>query len=154
MRERGKIAAGADRAAAGDDRVHPRVERRDQRVERRATHAGVALGEHIRAQRHHRADRGYAQRRVDAGRVAPEQVTLQRGQRGPRDLDFGERAEAGVDTVGGVIAGGGAIDNRARGIDGGCGAWIERHGLEAVCDGFKLLEGQGIAGETHHVNGE
>ena len=54
MGERRQVAAGADGAAAGHHRMHARVERVDQPIERLAADAGVALGQHVGAQRHHR----------------------------------------------------------------------------------------------------
>ena len=82
----------------------PRVEQRDQRVERLEPDAGEALRQHVRAQRHRRAHGADRQRLADAGRVAAQQVELQRFERVGRDLDVGERAEAGVDAVGRLVA--------------------------------------------------
>ena len=94
------------------------IERLDQAVERRAAHARVALREHVRAQRHHRAHRADRQRLADAGGVAPQQVALEVAERVPRNLHFGQRAEAGVDAVDRRVAGRMAIDDGARGVDG------------------------------------
>ena len=85
VRERREVAAGADRSAARHDRVDARVERVDQPVERRAPDAGVALREHVGAQRHHRAHRARRQRLADAGRVAAQQVALQLAERVPAE---------------------------------------------------------------------
>ena len=99
VRQRREVAARPDRSAARHDRMDARVERVDQPVERRAPDAGVALREHVRPQRHHRPHRARRQRLADAGRVAAQQVPLQRPQRVPRNLHLGQRAEAGVDAV-------------------------------------------------------
>ena len=90
----------------------PRVEQRDQRVERLDADAGEALRQHVRAQRHRRAHGARRQRLADAGGVAAQQVELQRLERVGRDLHFGERAEAGVDAVGRLVAARAAIDRR------------------------------------------
>jgi hypothetical protein len=90
VRERREIAAGADRAAAGHERVHMRVQQIEQAIERAAANAGVALGEDVGAQRHHRAHRAPRQQLADAGRVAAQEVALQIAERVLRDLDFSQ----------------------------------------------------------------
>ena len=99
MRERREVAARADRAAARHERVHAAVEQLDEALERGAANAGEALGEHVRAQRHRRAHRAHRQRLADAGRMAAQQIELQRAERAARNRRLRQRAEAGVDAV-------------------------------------------------------
>ena len=51
VRERGEVAAGADRSARRHAGVHAGVEQRDERLDGLDANSGVALGEHVRAQR-------------------------------------------------------------------------------------------------------
>ena len=121
VRQRREVAARADRSAARHDRMDARVERVDQPIERRAPDARVALREHVRAQRHHRAHGARRQRLADARRVAAQQVPLELAERVSRNLDLGQRAEAGVDAVDRRVARRVPIDDGARGVDGARG---------------------------------
>jgi hypothetical protein len=138
-------AAGADRAAARHDRVNARVQRVDQAVECRAPDAGVALREDVGAQRHHRAHGARRQRLADAGRMAAQQVALQRAEGAARNLDLRQRAEAGVDAVGRRVAGGRPLDHRPGGVDRRAGARVERDRRALVRDRRQLLECQACA---------
>ncbi len=99
MRQRSQVAARADRAPARHLRVHAAVEQVDQAFERDAADAGESFGEHVGAQRHRRAHRANGERLADAGRVAAEQIELERAERAARNGGVGQRAEAGVDPV-------------------------------------------------------
>ena len=99
VRERRKVAARADRSAARHARVDAAIEHVDQPLERAAADAGEALGEDVGAQRHRRTHGADRQRLADAGRVAAQQIELERAKRIARDRRLGQRAEAGVDAV-------------------------------------------------------
>ena len=92
------------------------VEHRDEQVERLEPDAGMAACQDVGAQRHHRADDGDGEEVADAGGMAAQQVDLQRVERVGRDADLGEGSEPGVDAVDRRVAGGLAIDHRARGV--------------------------------------
>ena len=76
--------------------------------------ARIALGQHVRAQRHRRPHRPDRQRRPEPGRVAPQEVPLQRLERIGRDRDLGERSEPGVDAVHRLVPEGLPFNDRAR----------------------------------------
>ena len=105
VRERREVAARAHRAARGHDRVHAGVEQRDQR--HRACSARMPEWPHAstlaRSAIIARTARA-GERLADAGRMAAQQVQLQRRQRVVRDAHLGERAEAGVDAVHRLVA--------------------------------------------------
>ena len=142
VRERREVAAGPDRAAARHDRVDARVQHGDQQIQRRAPDARESLRQHVRAKRHHRAYGRHAQRRVDARRVAPQQIALQLAERALLDLDFGERSEAGVDAVDRRVSGGVALDDGARRVDAARGLRRERHRREIFRDRQEIRQGE------------
>ena len=79
--------------------MHAAIEQREQQFQRLETDAGESFRQHIRAQRHRRADDRHRQRVADAGGMTAQQIELQFGERVVRDADVGEVAEAGVDAV-------------------------------------------------------
>ena len=113
MRQGREIAARADRAAARHARMHAPVEQVEEALERGSANAGVALGEHVRAQRHRRAYRANRERLADARRVTAKQIELERTKRAARNGRLRQRTKAGVDPVHRVVARGFAIDDGA-----------------------------------------
>jgi hypothetical protein len=114
VRERGEVAAGADRAPRGHDGMHTGVQQCDEHVERLDPDAGVSLREHVRAQRHDRAHDRRRQRFADARGVAPQQIQLEAIELVGRNRDVGQRAESGVDSVHSVAGRRMRVDHRAR----------------------------------------
>ena len=104
MRERRQVAAGADRSARRHARMHAALSSAISASSVSTLMPGEAFRQHVRAQRHRRAHGARRQRLADAGGVAAEQVELQRFERVGRDLDVGERSEAGVDAVDRLVA--------------------------------------------------
>ena len=96
---------------------------------------GEALRQHVGAQRHRRADGAGRQRIAEPGGVAAQQVELQRLERVGRDLDVGERSEAGVDAVGRLVAARPPIDDGARRAHALARRVGQRDRLAAVRDG-------------------
>jgi hypothetical protein len=150
MRERREIAARPDGPAARHDGMHPRVERGDQQLERRPPDPRVPFRQDVGAQRHHRAHRARRQGRVDARRVAAQQVPLERAQRVPGNLHFRQRSESRVDAVHRRVASGVPLDDRARRLDRARRRGIERDRREAVGYGFEVGQRQRRAIEQNH----
>jgi hypothetical protein len=82
--------------------------------------------------------------------VTAQQVQLERLERVRRNPDVGERAEAGVDAVDGVLALGGAIDHRARRLNLRHRRRGEADRLEAIGDRHQLIERQRRTVEEDH----
>ena len=85
VRQRRQVAARPDRSARRHDGMHTAIDQRDQQLERLDPNAGKAFRQHVRAQRHRRADDGHRQRIADAGGVAAQQIDLQLGERVVRE---------------------------------------------------------------------
>ncbi len=80
VRERSEVAARSDGAARGDDGRDLRVQEGHDPVDELGPDAGVALGEAVAEQQHHRADRVGRQRLADGGGVAADEVLLELGE--------------------------------------------------------------------------
>ena len=89
--------------------------------------------------------------------MAADQVALERLDFGWLDVDVGKLAEAGVDAIGGLIAGEERIDDGAGGLDAGQGGGIEGDGT--VYEGYlgDIVEGERLTGEEqrggHDITG-
>jgi adenylosuccinate synthase len=130
--------------------MHAAVEQRDQRLERLDADAREALGQHVRAQRHRRANRPHRQDLADARGVAAQQVDLQRREIGLLDPRLREVAESGVDAVDRLVAVGLRIDDRARRRDPGPRLGREADGRAVVGDGQQIGQCQAGAVEKNH----
>ena len=150
VRERREIPARADRAARGDARVHAGVHERDERVQRLEADAREAFCQRVGAQCHRGADRARRQRIADAGRMAAQQVELERLERVGRDLHVGKRSEAGVDAVGRLVAARAPIHDLARRAHARARLGRERDGLAAIGDRDELFDGERGAVENNH----
>ena len=142
VRERGEVAARADRAARGHDRMHAGIEQRDERVERLDSDAGVALREHIRTQRHDRAHDRRRQRFADARGVAAQQIQLEAIELVGWNRDVGQRAEAGVHAVDGAAGRRMRVDDRARPAHAVTRRRSDVHALAVTRDVCECLEGE------------
>ena len=121
VRERREVAARADRSAARHARMHARVEQREQRssVSRRMPEKPLASTF---------ARSAIIARTARAGSGSPTPAAWLRSRLSCSSpsasrgiFDLGERAEAGVDAVDRRVAGGVAIDDGARRVDGARG---------------------------------
>ena len=83
--------------------------------------------------------------------MAAQQIELQRLERVGRNLHFGERAEAGVDAVGRLVAVRPAIDDGARGAHALARGGGERDRLAAVGDRQQLLDRERGSVQNNHV---
>ncbi len=131
--------------------MHAAVEQVDQAFERAAADAGESFGEHVGAQRHRRAHRADRERFADAGRVAAEQIELERAERAARNGGVGQRAEAGVDPVDGFVARGLAIDDGPCRVDARGGGRREPDRGAFVRDRDEAVERQRVAVEQNHL---
>jgi hypothetical protein len=126
------------------------VQHVEQPFEGGPPYAGKSFREDVRAQRHRRADRARWQRLADPGRVAAQQIQLERAKSLARDGRLRERAEAGIDAVDRCVAGGFAVHDSPRSIHAARGLRRKRHLLIAVGDGEKLADGKRRAVEQNH----
>jgi hypothetical protein len=150
MRERCEVAACANRTARRYDRMYGAVDQRQQQLQCFDANSGKSFGEHIRAQRHRRADHGDRQGIADTGRVTAQQIHLQFGERFVRDPHVGEVAEAGVDAVGRRIVVGSLVNDDACRAHALARHVAEREWLVAVRDGDQIIERERFAVEEDH----
>ena len=117
VRRRRQVAARPQRAA----RRHPGheigVEHGAEQLQRLGTHARVAPGERVDADRHRRAHDVARQRLADADGVAAHQVLLQLADLVDGDVRRGELAEAGGHAVDDALLGDDLLDDVARAGD-------------------------------------
>ncbi len=154
VRERGEIAARADRALARHDRRDAAVEHRHDRVERLRLDAGVAGRERVRAQHAGSAHDRNRERLAGSRRVAAHQVELQLdGLRGI-DRNVGQPPKAGRDAVNRLAAREPRVDELTRAHDAGAGRrgnldrsalrdrleGLEREVVAVELDGHKLAQ--------------
>ncbi len=138
VRERREVAARSDGSPRRDNRVHSGIEQREQRLERLDPHPREPERQHVRPERHRRADDADRQRLADAGRVAAQEIDLQRVERAPVDADLGEGSEPGVDAVHGRVQRGKPIDDAACSLHAGPGLGRKRR-RRAIGDGHQTI---------------
>ncbi len=143
VRQRRQVAARANRSTRRHVRVNAAVQRVDEPLQRLEPDAREPLRQHVRPQRHRRADDGHGERIADAGGVAAEQVHLQRPERVWRDADFRELAEAGVDAVGRLVALREAVDDGPRRAHALARGISQSDRLAVVRDGNEVIQRQG-----------
>src|SRR5206468_11275805 len=80
VRERGEIAAGADRAFLWHDWADATVKHFTKHLDDLETDSTQTEGEHIRSQQHHRAHFRFRKRIADAAGVAANKVELELAQ--------------------------------------------------------------------------
>src|SRR5439155_18247291 len=86
-------------ATRRDNRMHPRIEHPQQNLDHFKATTRVALREHVRALKHHRAYDSLGKRLSDPARMRTDQVDLKLTKFFSRDRDIGKRTKAGVDAV-------------------------------------------------------
>ena len=112
VRERREVAGAAERAVLVDDRRDARVQHRRVGLRRLDAHAGPAGRERREPQQHQRADDLALDLGSAARRVAADQAALELHAPLRRDVQRGQRAEAGRDAVVRVRVGGERFDDR------------------------------------------
>ena len=100
VRERRKIARGADRTLGGDHRIHLPVQQREQPVDQLIADAGQALGERIDLQCQDQADDSVGQGLTDPRGMRHQQVSLQEFQLVVGDAGLGQQPKPGIDAIG------------------------------------------------------
>ncbi len=140
VRERGQIARRADGALLRHDRVDARLEAREEELERRAPDSREPLREAVRAQEHHRADGGRAERGARPRRMAPHEVELELAELLAGDHDVGEPAEARRHPVDDPVLRDGPVDDGPRGVHAPGGARRERRRRVAGGDAGEIFE--------------
>ena len=80
-------------------RRHPRVEQRQQRLKRGQPNPRTPFGQHVGAQRHHRAGFGHRQRFTHSGRVTAQQIELQCRQLVVGNAHLRQRPKTRVDAI-------------------------------------------------------
>ena len=113
MREWREIAARADASLLRNRRVQARIEHGDEQLRKVGARAGVAFGDHVRAQQHHRTNLALGEQWTDAGGVTSHEVDLELGEALLWDRDFGQLSETGRDAVGNCIARDEIVDDSA-----------------------------------------
>ena len=126
------------------------VQQRDQRVQGLEADSREALCQHVGPQRHRRPHGAHRQRIAHAGRVAAQQIDLQRVERVGRNLHLGERSESGIDSVDRLVGQCLAIDDGAGGADACRRFGCERDGFGAIGDGQELIERERRTVEQDH----
>ena len=152
VRERREVAARAERPVLGHDRGDPGVEQREHRLGQQRPRAGAAHRERARAQQHHRPDDLGLDRRAHPGGVRAHERALQLLAALDGDRDVGERAEAGRDAVGRLLAAGQPLDDRRARLHRAPRLGRERHGLPVAGHGDDVLRRQSGAGQLDHAS--
>ena len=94
--------------------MHAAVEQADEQLNQLVADAAQSFGENVGAQQQHGADLRLFQRLAQPAGVAAHQVALQLLQVSGADAHIGQFAEAGVDAVGGFVAGDDALHHGLR----------------------------------------
>ena len=146
VRERRKIARGADAPLRRNARMHLRIQHLDDQLGQRRSHAARAAHQHIGAQQHHRPHGIHRQRVTHARGVAANQIELQRSRLLGLDPHVGELPEPSVDPVDRVATPGGGLDGAA-----GCAHRSERmrsdgdgHAMAGDCDDVRDRQGTAV----------
>jgi hypothetical protein len=140
MRERGKIARGANRALIGDHwrhafREHPLNERNRLPSDTRG-----ATPKAEKLQSHHQSRGRLIERFAHAAAMREDQVALERRRILRRDLDAGKLAEAGIDPIDRRIPLRRRPNQRCSRLDAGAGRGVKPHSRAAAPDLFQKIE--------------
>ncbi len=155
-----EVPARPDRPLRGDDGVDAAIDERDQQLEGLEAHAGEALGQHVGPQQHERSRLGFPEGGAHSRRVGAEQVELELPQAIEGDVDVGEVAEAGGDTVDHRAARHRLVHHAPRRTDRRACRVGERDGSPVAGDRFEPRqverlavdrEGRGRGGDAHGV---
>ena len=109
------------------------------------------IDERARAQQHHRPHHLGLDRRAHAGGVRAHERALQLLAALDRDRDVGERAEAGRDAVGRLLAAGQPLDHRRARLHRAPRLGRERHRRAVAGHGDDVLRRQSGAGQLDHA---
>ncbi len=150
MRQRRKIARGADGPLRGNHRRQALRQHRLQHGHGGGAHAGGALGEARQLQRQHQANDVGRRRLAHAGRMRQHDVGLQPRDVGRLDACAGKLAEAGVDAVDGFALGNDGLDRAGARLHGRPAGRIERDG-GAFENGAPFAEADGPAPELDRI---
>ena len=118
MRERRQVPGGPDRTLRRHARVETGVDQPLEEAGELGAHSREALHEARELEHEREAHDGIVEQRPDAGAVREDDVALQERALRGRDARLREQAEAGVDAVGGRVAGGEPRGRRVRLGDG------------------------------------
>ncbi len=152
VRQRSEIAAGSNRTEFGDHRIDPGAQQREKEFDDFASNAGVAASQRVGAQQDDRPPHLRAQGASEAARVTADQVLLDLEPSCRRHQDLGQPAEAGGHAVDPFASGEGALDDAARGFDGGSGGGSEPDlALRAMGDPRDGFEGEAAAIDLEHT---
>ncbi len=110
MRERSKVARGADAALRRNDRKGVAIEEGLQRVDYERTHAGIASPETEQLKQDHQSRDVPRQRIAETGTVRQNEIGLEFCEPLVRDAGVRQHAEAGVHPVDGLTACDDAVD--------------------------------------------
>jgi hypothetical protein len=106
MGERGKVARCADRALFRDQRHHALFQHAFDQAHQLKPHTGSATAQRNELEGHDQAHDIFRHGSADAAAMRQDEVALQGGGVGGVDLDRGQLAEAGVDAIDRLVAGG------------------------------------------------
>ena len=152
MRQRGKVAARAQRSFGGNPRRHLSVQHLDQQTRDLRPDARVATGEHVGAEQHHRADDLDGQRLTDADETRQDEIARELPRLVRLDTDARERAKAGIYAVDGRLVAGDGLGNPALAdlhtLDDLGG--VQRDGRMLAGDGYDVLDSERVAGKLNH----
>ncbi len=143
MRQRRQIARRADRALGWNARIDFRIHESDQRIDHAAPYARETARQAVDLEDQDGAHDGIGQRLSRAGGMAQDQATLQFGELVVLDAGAGQRAEAGIDAIGGLAPVDHRLDHRRRSVDGAVARGIEGDRARLVDQRAQLLQRQG-----------
>ena len=151
VRQRSEIAARADASLLRHPWMEARVQHLGQQLGQFRPRAGVALGDDIGAQQHHRADFALRHRIADAGGVTANEVALQLGQPRRRNRDVRQLAEAGRHAIDDGAVGDEAVDHPSSPRGALARRAGESDGSKVARDGDHVFDPQRIAVEDDFV---
>src|SRR5215475_14539642 len=99
MREGRQVSAGADASLLWNLRIEPRIEHRHEQLREVGSRARVALGDDVRAKKHHRAHLALGKQFSDAGGMAAHEIYLQLGEPVDGNRHLGQLTETRRNTV-------------------------------------------------------
>jgi hypothetical protein len=148
-----EVARGADGPPGGDDGRDAGVQQVEDALNEVGPGAGMAPAEAGGLDEHHRANDIVGQRFADAGGVGADEVVLDIAELFGVDADAGEGAEAGVDAVDRLFAGGVLINDGAGAVDAADGVVAECDGAMVAGDVGDFFDGERSAGEDERLDG-
>ena len=147
-----QIAACANAPAAGNDGINVMVEQIAQALGNCRPHARETFSQHVRTQKHQRANFFFAESISHAGCVASHEVALELRDFFVADMDVGELAESGRDAINHAVLADDGFNNSARSRHLFCSVRMEADRPPVESHLVDVFDGESLAVDQQRIH--